>query len=86
MPAIRNARGHFVPKNNPLVVIGALNAMRAREREVQALQQQQDRRATARELHGVRTGYAGPMTRAELAALVTDDDDQPYDPQIWETD
>jgi len=65
MTAIRNARGRFVPKNNPLVVIGALQAVRDKERAEQALRQQQERRDNAR-----RRGYNGPFTRAELAAMV----------------
>jgi len=63
---IRNSRGQFVKQDNPLAVIGALRARRDQELAAARLREQQGRRDAAR-----MRGYSGPLTRAELAAMMT---------------
>jgi hypothetical protein len=58
---IRNAHGRFVKADNPLTVIGALQATLDRQRAQARLREQQDRRDAAR-----KRGYMGPLTRADL--------------------
>lgn len=69
MTAYRNGKGKFVSKDNPLAVIGRLNAALAARKRDNALQDRDARRAEARRLHGVRE-YGGQRTRAELAERV----------------
>jgi hypothetical protein len=66
---VRNSRGRFVSNGNPLAVITRLNARRDAERQQDALRAQTERRAANLRAHGARP-YAGPRTRAELAAMV----------------
>jgi hypothetical protein len=58
---IRNARGQFIPKNNPLVVIGALQTRLDQQREAERRKQEMLRLAAAR-----KRGYYGPLTRNDL--------------------
>jgi hypothetical protein len=67
MTAFRNAHGRFVSKDNPLAVIGALQARKDATDRANALEGQRARRAARLRAHGVRP-YDGPRTRAELAA------------------
>ena len=59
---VRNSHGRFVANDNPLAVITRLNQRKEADRAAARLRQ---RRANAR-----RAGYAGPLTREELAATV----------------
>lgn len=61
MPGIRNAKGHFVPRNSPLAVIGALNAKRVR----QTLEQPLAARVTVVRADGTR----GSLSADDLAEL-----------------
>lgn len=69
MTAFRNAHGRFVKSDNPLAVIGAMQARKDATDRANALHAQQERRAANLRAHGVRP-YAGPRTRAELAAML----------------
>jgi len=64
----RAGNGKFVRSNNPVAVIGRLREAKQRERDAQAAQAAQDRRADAR-----KRGYRGPLTREELAALAREE-------------
>lgn len=68
MTAVRNSRGRFVPANNPLAVIGAMQARLDQERYTRALEDKRARQSTSLRKNGARP-YCGPRTRAELAAM-----------------
>jgi hypothetical protein len=63
--AYRAGNGKFVRKDNPVAVIGRLQAKREAELAAQRAAELAARRALAS-----RHGYRGPLTRAELASLV----------------
>jgi hypothetical protein len=67
MTAFRAGNGKFVKRDNPLAVIGALQARKDATDRANALDDRRARRTANLRAHGVRP-YDGPRTRAELAA------------------
>jgi hypothetical protein len=63
MTAYRAGNGKFVSRDNPVAVIGKLNARKQAERAESERKAMEARKRNAR-----RRGYSGPLTRAELAA------------------
>lgn len=66
----RSGQGRFVRQDNPVAVIGRLRDVKEREREAARARWEAQRRADA-----AKNGYRGPLTRRELAALLTEGDD-----------
>jgi hypothetical protein len=69
--AFRAGNGKFVSKDNPIAVIGRLNKLRAELRQADALAARENE-LTSRRRTAMRNGYAGPLTRAELARMTAD--------------
>lgn len=65
MTAYRAGNGKFVSRDNPIAVAARLNGSHRAAQLAAAREAYEARRSNAR-----RHGYAGPLTRAELAAMV----------------